>query len=257
MLLWLFVVPGNVVHAQSGDPKPDQLAVEVGPHLGYLRDINFSPLNYRETGIVFSLAYSHRNKKDNLLFTADVDYMQGKLKTDVSDYFTTNMFLANLELSLLFKLSNSAQRKLLMFAGPQYNSFFQYAQWGTDRESWTYLMAHGLNIKGLAMYRISARSSIQSSLSIPVISNFVRPPYNGFDQYIVDHSEKVMQLSFRGETASFDKYVAFDWKTTYCYDTGEHLSVLFRYLARYQYVPGVNKVVQFQNQLTAGVLLRW
>src|SRR5262245_61281698 len=103
-LLLLLAVLWNASYAQSDAKASDQIAFEIGPHFGYLRDLNFSPLNYREPGLLFSLAYNHTNKKENLLFTADVDYVPGKLKTDVSEYFTTNFFMVNVEASLLFKL---------------------------------------------------------------------------------------------------------------------------------------------------------
>ena len=247
----------SVALAQSEDVPVNQIGFEIGPHFGYLLDLNFSPLNYRESGILLSLDYKRNSKNGNLLFVADLDYTYGKLKTDADDFFTTPFHQGNIEVSVLFKLRKGKPGKLTFFIGPQYNSFFQYLEWGDERESWSYLMAHGLNFKCFGAYNITTTSRLETSLSIPLLSNLVRPPYNGFDQYIVDHSEKVIALSFRGEPATFDKFLAFDWKTTYRYQASDRVGLLLGYMMRYQRVPGANELTQFQNQFTTGLAVTW
>lgn len=247
----------TVAMGQSPEVIRNQIDFEIGPHFGYLRDLNYSPLNYRESGLLLSLAYAHRSKRDNVLFTTDIDFTPGKLRTDASDFFTTEFLQANIEMSVLFKLLPKEPGRFSLFAGPQYNSFIHYMDWGAEFDSWTYFMVHGLYVKVLGEYKLTQRARLQTSLSVPVFSNLVRPPYNGFDQYVVDHSEQIVQLSFKGESASFDKFVGVDWKTTYRYEPFTRLGFVFTYLARYQWVPGENSVKHFQNQLSTGMTFRW
>jgi hypothetical protein len=234
-----------------------QLSFEIGPHLGYLKDLGFSPLNYRETGTLLSVLYALPGRNDKYLFTVDIDFTSGKLKTKTAENLTTPFIQGNIEVSLLWKLRKIRGERLKMFLGPQYNSYFQYMQWGEEMDSWNYMMVHGLNLKVLALYRISDKKRLQTSLSIPLLENFVRPPYNGFDQYIVENQEKILKLSFRGELASFNRYVAIDWRTTYQYAVSAHLDFIFGYLFRYQHVPGYNKVRHFQNQFTSGFAIKF
>ncbi|MGC3945701.1 MAG: hypothetical protein QM762_14465 [Chryseolinea sp.] len=94
-------------------------------------------------------------------------------------------------------------------------------------------------------------------MSIPLLTNLVRPPYNGFDQYIVEHENEVAHLSVRGKTATFNKYIAFDWKTRYQYNLSERVGLVFNFLLRYQFVAGDNNVKHLQNQLTTGIAVKW
>jgi hypothetical protein len=262
VLLILLVVLGcNNASAQSDSissvkTNANQIGFEIGFIKGYFKDLNFSLLNYKENGAVFSLNYIRQKPEGRHRITADVDFANGQMKSGVSDFFYADHILGNVEFSFLWRLRQPINKKLSFFLGPQYNSFIQYVGWN-GQESWTYLATHGLNVKGFAAYKVSNRKQFEMSISIPVVQLFVRPPYNGYDLYIQEHSEDIFKIAFRGELASFDQYFAIDWKTVYRYTASHHLDFVFGYLFRYQGVSGYNKVTHFQNQFTVGLAIKF
>ena len=259
--LMLLLIASSVAQAQTDSlatvNKKNQISFSIGPHLGYLKDLNFSPLNYRERGILLSLDYNRKNSKESRLFTTELNFHSGKLKTRSSDFFTTPFLQASLKFAFLFKVQQTKQKKLSLFLGSEYQSFVQYMQWGEEMDSWNYLMLHGFSLKALGEYQITGNKNVQISLSVPFLGNLVRPPYNGFDQYIVEHQDDILKIAFRGELASFTKYRAIDWKTIYHYTATDHLGFTFGYTWRYQYVPGPNKMKSFQNLLTTGFRIKF
>jgi hypothetical protein len=246
----------TVVPEEKAD-NYNSIGFGVGPILGYLKDKNYSPLNYRESGIVLSLFYENVNRKGNRIIAAQIDYASGKLKTDAGADLTTSRYEGNIEISMLFRISPPEKKRLVFFAGPHYNSFAYYMQWGDERDAWNYLMVHSLNLKGFLRYNLSERKSFRTTLSIPVIENLVRPPYNGFDQFIVENQEKVIMLAFHGKLASFKDYRALDWKTSYRYTLSSGVDFNVSYLFRFQQVTGENKLVRFQNQLAGGFTFKF
>ena len=241
--------------ATPSEITSNQIGFEIGINKGYFKDLNFSSLNYREGGTLFSLNYIRWKPDRQHMFTADVDFASGKMKSDVTEFFDAQHILGNIELSFLWQLRLMENRNLSFFLGPQYNSFIQYVDWN-DQSGWSYLATHGLNIKGFVRYKASRRS-FETSLSIPLVQVFVRPPYNGYDLFIQENSEDVFKIIFRGELASFNEYVAVDWKTVYRYAASNHVDFVFGYLFRYQGVSGYNKVTHFQNQLTFGFAIKF
>jgi hypothetical protein len=227
-----------------------------GPQLGFLRDWQYSPLNYNENGWLTSLWFENINPKNNRLLTAAIDYASGESKTNASDAFTTKRFEGNVELSLLFKTRFLHHQKLSLFLGPQINSTGFYMQWKEERHAWDYLMMHSLNVKALLHYQIASKSFLRTSLSIPLMGMLVRPPYNGFDQFIAAHQEKVFRLAFRGDFASVDSYRAFDWRTNYYYALSDHFDVGAMYLFRFQSAEN-NELMRFQHQLAASLVFKF
>jgi hypothetical protein len=257
-----FVICWNTAWSQKDSASilteitSDQIGFEIGFIKGYFKDLNFSPLNYEEGGTVFSLSYIRRKPDGQHMFIADVDFASGQMKPGTTEFFDAQHTIGNVELSYLWRLRQPKNKKLSFFLGPQYNSFIQYVDWN-DQSGWTYLATHGLDIKGFARYKASSRKSFETSLSIPIVQVFVRPPYNGYDLFIQENSEDVVKIAFRGELASFNEYVAVDWKTVYRYAASNHLDFVFGYLFRYQGVSGYNKVRHFQNQVTVGFAIKF
>jgi hypothetical protein len=258
LLLLCFDVASAQTDSVPGITKitSSQIGLEIGFIKGYFKDLNYSPLNYTEGGTMFSLSYSRNNPKSRHMFAADIDFASGQMKSGAQDFFYTDHTLVNLELSFLWRMRQPKNKDLSFFLGPQYNSFIQYLDWN-DQSSWTYLATHGLHLKGFLSYKPSARRRFETSISIPFVQLFVRPPYNGYDLYIQEHSEDIMKLAFRGEVASFNKYIAVDWKTVYRYAASNHLDFVFGYLFRYQSVSGYNKLTHFQNQFTFGFAIKF
>jgi hypothetical protein len=234
------------------------IGIGLGTHLGYLNDANYSPLNYRETGFLISIFYERQCRNGKHLLTARVDYGTGTLRTDASTYFSTSSYEGNIEGSMMFHLNPSEQKRFRIYLGPQVNFFGYYMRWGeVDRDAWNYFATQALCIKGLVDFHVSEKSRLRSSFAVPLIGNLVRPPYNGFDQYIAEHREDVVMLAFKGDFASVSDYIGVDWRTRYAYTLSDHLTFQAEYLFRFQQVTETNRLVRFQNQFSGGVVVKF
>jgi hypothetical protein len=227
----------------------NHLGLSIGGTLGYFRDLNYAPLNYRQGGTILSAHYT-RYRKNGQIIAATVDYTTGRMTTDASSYFTTPFIQGNVGVAVLFPININKQFKTHL--GPSLNSFFEYMQWGDEMDSWNYLMVHGLSIKGVAEFEVTRRKKFISSVMIPLLNDLVRPPYNGFDEYIVQHQEEILRVAFRGTPATFSKYIALDWTIKYYYSLSTRIVFQAGYVFRYQHVFGSNRLTQFQNQFSSG-----
>jgi hypothetical protein len=262
ILLLLLILNGILALAQSDTSKiiytpRTRIGFNIGPHLGYMKDLNYAVLNYRENGTAYSLQYMHDSRTQKYQFNGEINFTSGDLKTKASTFFKTPFIQGNISLSFLFKVRQLSNSNIRVYAGPQLNSFFQYMQWGEDMDSWNYLMVHGLNLTLSGHYKLSEHKSIVTTLSVPVFSNLVRPPYNGFNEYIVQNQDDILKLAFKGEPASLNKYVNIDCKFIYHYALGAHADFTAGYLFRYQHVSGYNELNQFQNQFFAGLTFKF
>jgi hypothetical protein len=227
----------------------NQIGIQVGYNQGYLKDLNFSPLNYKESGTLYALNYTHQKPKG--IFYVDLDFSLGKLKTRASKHFTSSMTLANLEISYVRKLTKK-ESKYFFHLGGQYSSYLQILDWN-DYESFSFLAIHGIGVKGLLSYNINSKHKFNTSLFIPVFQDLVRPPYNGIDETIIENQDNTVKLIFAGKPSSFNTYCSFDWKFNYLYSISNRLDLTATYLARYQNVFEINTVKHLQNQFTVGV----
>lgn len=257
---WIVILLLNIFHnvcAQTDSVKINRvdnvISFSLGPNTGFLKDVNYSILNYRQRGMCYNLGYRHQNKEKSFLLNSGISFTSGKLSSDAADHFTTPFVQGQLFISVLFDVYKKDKSPLRTYAGPQLNSFFQYMQWGDNMDSWSYLMAHGLNFSIYQTFRLSSRKSLNVFGTIPVLSNFVRPPYNGFNEHIVQNQEKILKLAFEGEPVTLNKYLSIDLKFVYLYSLGKHVDFSFAYMLRYQHVPGYNELTQWQNQFTAGL----
>jgi hypothetical protein len=206
---------------------------------------------------VYGIQYQHLGRNLKHLFNGEVNFTSGHLDTRATSFFKTPFVQGNISLFFLFSVRQLSNKNMRVYAGPQLNSFFQYMQWGEDMDSWNYLMVHGLNLALSSHYKLTERKSIITTLSIPVISDLVRPPYNGFDEYIVQNQEETLKIAFKGEPASLNKYMNVDCRFVYHYALGGHADFTAGYLFRYQRIPGYNKLVHFQNQFSAGLTFKF
>jgi len=258
IIFMIFIVYSNSVFSQEGELKPikkqlhkNQIGFQIGYNQGYLKDLNFSALNYKENGLLYSLNYIHQKPNGKGIFNVDMDFSLGKLKTRASKDFTSAITMANLELSYVRKLTNK-DSKYSFYLGGQYNSYLQILDWN-DYESFSFLATHGIGLKGLLSYNLNSKHKFTTSLFIPVFQDLVRPPYNGIDETIIEDQDNTVKLIFAGKPSSFNTYFAFDWKLNYFYAISNRFDLTATYLVRYQNVSEINKVKHLQNQFTIGL----
>lgn len=259
LVLFILSLFSQFVYSQKNDlgtnsiggKYKNQIGIQIGYNQGYLKDLNFSALNYKEGGLLYSFNYTHQKPSGKNIFNVDIDYCSGKLKTKVSKDFTSEITVANLEFSYARKLTKK-DNELTFYLGGQYNSYLQILDW-EDLESFSFLATHGIGPKGLLTYNVNSKHKFTTSLFIPVFQNLVRPPYNGIDETIIENQDNTVKIIFAGKLASFDKFFGFDWKLNYTYAISNRFDLSATYLARYQNVAEINMVKHLQNQYAIGL----
>ncbi|MEQ9413040.1 MAG: hypothetical protein RIF39_04385 [Cyclobacteriaceae bacterium] len=231
--------------------KLNQIGMAAGNNRGYVKDLNFSALNYHETGFFYSLDYIRQQRNGKGLLIVDADVSLGKLKTRTSYFFTSNNTMANLEVAYLRKI-NLKNLKLETYVGGQFNTYLQILEWN-DYESFSFVATHGIGLKTIVNFKLNSKNRFQTSLFLPLFQNLVHPPYNGIDETIIGNQDNMFKLIISGQPASLNKYLAFDWKLNYSLAFTYRFDWNVSYLVRYQNINEVNKFVHLQNQLTTGL----
>ncbi len=84
-----------------------------------------------------------------------------------------------------------------------------------------------------------------------------RPPYNGRDEFIIENENSPAKIFFNGKIATFNQYYGFSWKTQYIFTVNKLIDLSANYNLNLQKVTGVNKLTHLQNQLQAGLNIKF
>lgn len=247
---------GTLGFSQVDTTKTSQnsLGIRVGYNQGYFKDLNFSPLNYTEAGMLFGLTYTKLSSKEKGVLNVDLEFSSSQLKTKKSSYLVSNSTLANLEISYLRRVSSS--KDLSFYIGGEYSSYVQIVDW-QDFDSFSYLASHGIGVKGLLFYDLTPIHRFSTSLFIPVFQFLARPPYNGIDEEIIENQDNIAKIIFNGSPSSVGQYLALEWKINYLLSISEKVDLSATYLLRYQNLSEINKVIHLQNQLSIGANIKF
>jgi hypothetical protein len=233
--------------AQAEKTFKNNIALDLGYNQGYVKDLNFSPLNYTQGGKVLGLRYEKNSANGKNRIESGLHLSAGKLNTAASDYFKTTYILATFDASFLRKLPQSDVAKLAFFVGGEYKTNFQFAGWrGTEAIS--FIATHGIAIKGLATYKLSEKQQLESSLAFPIVQNLVRPPYNVIDEFISENQDDFLKIATKGTISSFGKYQALEWKTRYKYAFSKRFALDLTYAMNLQHVTDIHSFTQLNNQ---------
>jgi len=227
----------NIVHLQFGLER------------GYFKDLNYSPLNYSSIGLVVNSGFGRYLKNDNRLFFS-ANFQFGELNTAVSEFNTSGHYNINLELGFLKNIPiNSSEIKFLL--GGQYHTYFDIVFYkGT--KAITFYGLHSLDLIGSIYWDIYARHSVSSTLSLPVFGLLIRPPWTGWDKYIIEHEDNRVPLFFRGKWTSLNDFFALNWNIQYQYSIGQRWNVSAKYQFRYYRTEKLYKAIIPSNQFTIG-----
>ncbi len=214
------------------DSKADYtVGVHLAVNLGYWKDSNYSTLNYRQSGLEYGL-YLSRQKKN--LIRVQANFSPSNLTTHFSDFFETRHWNGNLWFSYLFGLSNRDQ-KLNYFIGPEYRFNGNLIDW-QNLNGWSFLFAHNLNLGTAVQYQIADKQRIDARLSLPIISDVVRPPYNGYDEDVTSREHNTLKLVTVGEWMTFNKFQSADLSLNYNYEVLDRLELRLAYELQVQRV---------------------
>ena len=220
------------------------IGIQIVPiSIGYLKDSNFSPLNYTEKGLGFGLSY-FRQKKNTFLL--DIRFGFNSMTTPKVDFFSTTHLQGNLILDYHFN-KNTSNEKLKYYFGPQYKFNFNFLSDNSDL-AFSYFATHNFSVLGGIEYQLANRHRVASSLSLPVFALIIQPPYNGFDEALEVKSNQPLKLITDGKFLSFNKYQAFNFAFNYTYLLSKRLDLMFAYELHYQRINDLHKFILAQHQ---------
>ena len=236
--------------------KKNTIGLSYGVNSGVLKDLNFSPLHYKESGHLLSLQYLRHNPKRKNRFEIGIDFSSRKTKTDVSNLFTANYIYGKINASYCRKINVSKSRKWNFYAGAGYATNLFYVEWD-DNEAFSYVATHGLTFNCKANYLINKRNQIYSTITIPFLQLLARPPYNGRDEFIIENENSPVKIFFDRKFATFNQYYGFSWTTKYIFNVSKLIDLSVNYNLNLQNVTGVNKLTHMQNQLQTGLNIKF
>jgi len=225
------------------------ISFQLGVERGYFKDLNFSPLHYSSSGLVINLGYQRYLKNDNRLFFSS-NIQMGELNTAVSEFNISDHSNVNLELGFLRNIPVNAS-KLTLWLGGQYHFYFD-AVFYEGTEAITFYGLHSLDLTASISWDISSKHALSSTISLPVFGLLLRPPWTGWDKYIVEHEDNRLPLYFRGKWTSLNDFFAFNWNIQYYFAITPGWSLTAEYQFRYYRTDELKTAIIPSNQFTVG-----
>jgi hypothetical protein len=174
------------------------------------------------------------------------------LNTEVSEFNTSDHYNINLELGFLKNIPINSS-KIRIFLGGQYHTYIDIVFYkGT--KAITFYVLHSLDLTGCISWDISSKHALTSTISLPVFGLLVRPPWTGWDKYIIDHEyeENRFPLFFRGKWTSLNDFFAVNLNIQYHFTIGPGWDLTAKYLFRYYRTNELKTVIIPSNQFTIG-----
>ena len=227
----------------------NSIGLAIGLNTGAFKDLHFSPLHYRELGPVYN--FNYRRKKDNKkhLFSTDLFFSNGQTTTKVSDSLETRYLMGDINITYLRQLPKT-KNKFDFYLGTAYHLDFNFIIFNNVFESFTFLIAHNLDLKGEVHYQLNEKSQLRGSLALPAITLLVRPPFSGYNDELDKNQERPLRLITNGNFVTLNKYARlfFNLKYQYFFTPKWNIetSYAFNYIRHSEFK-------QFQNQLFAGL----
>jgi len=227
----------------------NSIRLQGGLGQGYFKDLNYSPLIYSSGGLVINTSYHRSLKNENLLFFS-AGFQFGELNTAVTEFNTSEHFNVNLELGFLGNIPvNTSEIKLRI--GGQYHSNIDVVFYdGT--EAITAFGLHSLDLTGSISWDIATKHTLSSTMSLPVFGLLIRPPWTGWDKYIVEHEDNRIPIFFRGKWTSLNDFFSINWNIQYQFTISSKWDLAAKYLFRYYRTENLKTAIIPSNQFTIG-----
>ncbi|MFK7970332.1 MAG: hypothetical protein AB8F95_08195 [Bacteroidia bacterium] len=252
LALMLLLLQQQNLHAQhlNNPEHKGAYGLSLGINQGYLKDLNFSPLNYTTPG--YHVGFFLQKQNDQTYWRTALRLDANKLITRSSDRIEPLYLIPQLEFSWL-KKTGIGEAKLNLWLGGELSSQIHYIDWNGQR-SFSYMFAHSLSLQAIGDYRLNDRQHISSAITVPLLSLLVRPPYSGYDKEVEDNYENhIFRWLTKGDFTSLNGFFNPKWATTFMHSLSDKYDVSLGYTMRYLSTSGDAKFVSLHNQFTFGI----
>lgn len=217
---------------EESPPNRHQLYIQLGGQYTVLKDYNFSRLHYKQHALVYGLGYEKRSKNGNRIFQIQGQFLTSTLEPNPTSIYQPDYRYGQLRIGLLKRLL-SKENPFQIYIGGVYQTQVDYINYN-DQEAFSFLINHGIYLKGQAEYVIHPKGRIYTALSFPLLTLMVRPPYTGFNEVLQDHQDRPLQLLTNGIYRSLGTYMALYYQLSYRYKIHKGLNLQIGYQFTYQ-----------------------
>lgn len=257
LLLAVCLVQAAAASAQTPDITTayrNEITLTVGLHQGYYRDRNFSPLNHTSSGTNFGLAYG-RATKNGHRWTGEIAVGLGTLKHPTLEDLPPDRYRVDLSVGYLRRLNRSAEDRKT-YAGIRYRSYVDITLYDGS-EAITFFGLHALEAAVATDWRTGNRHRLLADVSVPVFGLLARPPYSGWDKFIIDNSENIPKIITRGEWGTFGKFTGVRANIGWAYDLNDRWSAIARYSLAYYATKQLDPVRILDNTFSLSSTLKF
>ncbi|WP_273447905.1 hypothetical protein [Neolewinella agarilytica] len=225
----LFITTMSAQGMADATPQyQNQLTLTIGLNNGYFRDRNYSPLNYKSSGTRFGLSYG-RITASGHRWTGGLALGLGTLKhpTDYDRHPRPERYQIDLSVGYLRKVGQVTDDRR-SWLGVKYRSTVDLTLYD-GAEAVTFYGLHALKAALATDWKTGDRHRLSTEVSLPVFGLLSRPPYTGWDKFIVDNAENIPKVVTRGDWVSLGAFAALRASAAWTYDFGQRWSTSARY----------------------------
>ena len=231
--------------AQFVEDRKNKIGIQAGFLQTYHKDVNFSPLNNTGNGYSFGLNYERSTQKKHLIFST-IHYSESVLTSRASEFFRYDRYLLNFEIGFLFH-KPLPNKNLILNIGGSFQSRTDLIDY-KDFKSVSFFNYHGLALNSRLEYTINPKHSLGSALSVPVLGVLVRPPYTGWDKYMIENEDNFTKVLYKGKTTSLNDFFGYNWHVFYNYQLSKRIGIQLQYELRYHKTKQPRKAIIANHQ---------
>ncbi|MBN2263059.1 MAG: hypothetical protein JW735_09105 [Prolixibacteraceae bacterium] len=238
------------IRAQNNETiMKNSVQMHLGWEQGYFKDANFSPLNYVSGGLAIQMGYQRNTKNDDLIFIS-TDFVPGALINMHSEYATSARYIANIEMGYLKEIGNNIPTITTKLGG-QYHTYLDMAFFN-GVQAVTFFGLHSIDLAGKVEWDLAPKHSLSGTLALPVFGLLVRPPWTGWDKFIVSNEESLIPIFFRGKWTSINNFLACNLDVQYQYKIAPQWDFVAGYQFRYYRTQTLKTAIIPSSQITIG-----
>lgn len=239
----------------EGPVYSNTLTVIVGLNRGYFKDANYSPLNYTAPGTHFGLSYA-RNTAAGNRWNAGIGFDLGTLKSD-ADYpaHKTDRYRVDLSVGYLKGLAGNTEDRRFHI-GANYRSYVDIVLYDGE-EAVTFFGLHAFEGAAAGAWNVGKKQRFSAGASLPIFGLLARPPYTGWDKYIVENSGNIPGIVTRGKWTSLNDFFGIRANMGWEYAVKGRWAVGANYGLSYYTTRILDPVRHFDNTFSVSNTLRF